>query len=59
MRSAIIVVLLFAGCSLQPKPDPVVEMKLDQHTVILNAITAYIGDLQDKGVLPKPEPKET
>ncbi len=48
--------LLISGCAVEMKPDRQTEQVVQQHTAILAAITAYISDLQTKGVLPKPVP---
>ncbi len=47
---------LVSGCAVEMKPDRQTEQVVQQHTAILAAITAYISDLQTKGVLPKPVP---
>lgn len=47
--------LLLTGCSIQAKPSEEVLQRIDQHSVLLNMIVAYVQELQAKGVLPKPE----
>lgn len=50
--------LMISGCSLIPQVDgnsPDSEQVLKKHDAILGAITFYIGKLQDKGILPKPD----
>ena len=57
MKRLIVLALLLSGCSVTAQmPD--IEQKVNQHSAILAAITNYIADLQDKGMLPKPESKE-
>ena len=57
MRLALLIsaALLAAGCTMQVQPSPEVEKLMLQHSITLDAIVNYISDLQEKGVLPKPE----
>lgn len=54
----LIALMFLTGCTVQVKPDPILEQKLNQHAAVITAITQYIGELQARGVLPKPEVKE-
>lgn len=58
MKKLILVILLLSGCTLTAQ-DPVAQQALNQHAIIINAISNYIADLQNKGVLPKPTPVPT
>ena len=52
----IALVSFLAGCSLLPAGGGVdSEQVLKQHDAILSAMTFYIGKLQEKGFLPKPD----
>lgn len=56
--TTIALALMTSGCSLIPQVDgnsPDSEQVLKQHDAILGAITFYIGKLQEKGILPKPD----
>lgn len=50
--------LLLAGCTVQVKPSDDALKRIDEHSMLLNMIVAYVQDLQAKGVLPLPEVKK-
>lgn len=62
MKKLIVIAMLVSGCTVTMKPDAQTQAQLDeivkavnQHAIVLNGVTGYIGDLQAKGKLPKPE----
>lgn len=61
MKNIIILIILasFIGCAVPVRLEQNdIDGKISQQTVVINAIVKYIGDLQDKGILPKPEVKK-
>ncbi len=64
MKKVLLGLLLLNGCTVtvQPPPDLALEVKaqgeaIKAHSEALTQIAQYVGNLQAKGVLPKPEPK--
>lgn len=60
-RLIAIAAILVTGCTIQVKPDPEYQAKLEQqfqqHAAVINKLVDYLGKLQEKGVLPKADPE--
>jgi hypothetical protein len=54
-RMTVFLVVAISGCAVQSEPAPEIAQTLKQHQAVLDMIVHYIGDLQGKGILPKPE----
>lgn len=54
MKKLILLALLLSGCTVQLQ-DLEARQALNAHGAVLDAISGYVKQLQDKGVLPKPE----
>lgn len=50
----VIVALCLSSCTVQLQ-DTEARQIINQHATVLDAISGYVKQLQDKGVLPKPE----
>lgn len=50
----LILVMLFTGCASTAQTAQL-EKAVQQQAIVIDAIVNYIGKLQEKGVLPKPE----
>ena len=51
----IIVLLLLVGCAPQVKEAPETTLKIQQQSAVIANIVNYLGQLVEKGELPKPE----
>ena len=58
MKRLFLSFLILSGCSVQVKPDEQTVAALQNHQAILEAISDYVSQLQEKGVLPKPDDLE-
>lgn len=57
MKNLLTLSLIFVtSCTLNAQTAPEVTTALQQHSIVINAISQYIADLQAKGVLPTPVP---
>lgn len=59
MKKLIIILFFLQGCAIAMKPDSVTQQIIQNHGVVLQAITNYIADCQAKGICPKPEESPT
>lgn len=61
----LLLLLVFTGCTIQVQPAPELITTVNNqaavlkvHTDVLAQIASYVDELQQKGVLPKPEGKK-